>query len=309
MNFNDLDAQTFNNVFIEQLETQEGLQKAASFGAAFVRSKIREIGFARRILPIESVTRADCQRAVDHDTLVKIVDLEYDSKAMAVNFAGTASENYIDGKRYQIPFFKIESEKFVKSEAELLAYDYPITKVIEENSVKDIQEVEDSKFIEYAEVAIDLTGKRLASPATALTRKELVKLYKMIDADKLEHACALMHQVDFDDYMVQPATEVGDTLASDISVNGYKHPTAMGRKVVVSNKTNLILPGEVWGFAGPAYLGNFFMLADMKFWIKKEADLIVWKTWEYVGLGFGNIRGIAKLELDVPAPIPVGGTV
>jgi len=304
-----LDAQTFNNLFIDRLDTQEGLQKTASAGAAFVRSRIREIGFARRTLPIESVTRADCQRAVDHDTLVKIVDLEIDSKALAVNFASQANENYIDGKRYAIPFFKIESEKFVKPEAELLAYDYPITKVIEENSVKDIQRIEDAKFIEFAESAINGTGKRLVSSSTSNTRKEMTKLFKMIDADQLEMGTALMHQVDFDDYMVQPATEIGHELASEISKDGYKYPKMMGRKVVVTNKTDLILPGEIWGFTGPAYLGNFFILSDMKFWIKKEADLIVWKTWEYVGLGFGNIRSIAKIELDVPAPIPVNGTV
>lgn len=304
-----LDAQTFNNLFIERLDTQDGLHKTAAAGAAFVRSKIREIGFARRIMPIESVTRSDCQRAVDHDTLIKIVDLEYDSKAMAVNFASQADENYIDGKRYAIPFFKIESEKFVKSEAELLAYDYPITKVIEENSVKDIQRIEDSKFIEYSEAAINNTGKRLVSPGTQLTRKELNKLFKMIDADELELGSVLLHQVDFDDYMIQPATEIGDSLAAEISKDGYKYPKAMNRKLVVTNKTDIILPGSIYGYTGPAYLGNFFILADMKFWIKKEADLVTWKTWEYIGLGFGNIRSIAKLELDVPSPIPVGGTI
>jgi hypothetical protein len=305
----DLDSSTFNNLFIERLNSEEGREKIADAGASFVRSKIREIGFARRILPPESVTRTDCQRAVDHDTLVKIVDLEYDSKAFAVNFAGQANENYIDGKRYQIPFYKIESEKFVKNEAELLAYDYAITKLIEENSVKDIQKIEDTKFIEYAEVAIDSTGKRLLSDATSLNRRELVKMFNMIDGDFLEMGSVLMHQVDFNDYMVQPATEIGSPLASEITKDGYKHPTLMNRKLVVSNKTDLVVPGDIWGFTGPSYLGNFFILADMKFWIKKEADLVEWKTWEYIGLGFGNIRSIAKLELDRPGIFPVNGTI
>ena len=148
--YEGLDAQTFNNLFIEKLDTVEGLQKTAAAGAAFIRAKIREIGFARRILPPESVTRADLTRSTDHDTLIKIIDIEHDSAAMAVNFVGTAPERYIQGKRYAIPFYKIESEKFVKSEGELLAYDYPITKVIEENSIKDIQKVEDFKFLEHS---------------------------------------------------------------------------------------------------------------------------------------------------------------
>ncbi|NDC22587.1 MAG: hypothetical protein EBZ49_00430 [Proteobacteria bacterium] len=301
---NELDATTFNNLFIERLDTTEGLQKTAAAGAAFVRAKIREIGFARRVLPPESVTRADTTRSTDHDTLIKIVDIEHDSKAMAVNFASEADERYIQGKRYALPFFKVESEKFVKSEGELLAYDYPITKVIEENSIKDIQRVEDEKFVEYAEAAVTITGKRLVSAATAVDRKALTSLFKMIDYDQLVSATVLMNTVDFDDYMVQPATEVGSPLASEVTVNGYKYPTVMKRKLVVTNKHDIVLPGHIWGFTDPAYLGNFFILNDVKFWIKKEADLVIWKTWEYVAEGFGNIKAMAKLELAVPSPIP-----
>ena len=304
-----LDAQTFNNLFVEQLDTVDGIKKTAAAGAAFVRARIREIGFGRRIMPPESVTRVDLTRSTDHDTLIKIVDIEHNSKAMALNFAGEADERYIQGKRYAIPFFKIESEKFVKSEGELLAYDYPITKVIEENSIKDIQKVEDIKFIEYAEAAISLTGKRLVSAATAVDRKEMNSLFKMIDYDQLLADVCLMNTVDFDDYMVQPAIDIGSPLASEITVDGYKYQTILKRKLVVTNKHDILLPGEIWTFTEPAYLGNFFILNDIKFWIKKEADLIMWKSWEYIGEGFGNIRSIAKIELDVPNPIPVGGTI
>jgi len=286
------------------LDTVEGLQKTAAAGAAFVRSKIREIGFGRRILPPESVSRADLTRSTDHDTLIKIVDIEHESKAMAVNFASTANERYIQGKRYALPFFKIESEKFVKSEGELLAYDYPITKVIEENSVKDIQKVEDIKFIEYAEAAITITGKRIISASTSVDRKEMNSLFKMIDFDQLTVGCTLMNTVDYDDYMIQPATEIGSPLASEITVDGYKYQTILNRRLVVTNKHDILLPGEIWAFTEPAYLGNFFILNDVKFWIKKEADLVVWKTWEYIAEGFGNIKSIAKIELDVPNPIP-----
>jgi len=305
--YEGLDALTFNNLFIEQLDTTEGIKKTAAGGAAFVRAKIREVGFKRRILPPESVTRVDLQRSTDHDTLIKIVDIEHDSKAMAINFASEADERYIQGKRYAIPFYKIESEKFVKSEGELLAYDYPITKVIEENSIKDIQKVEDIRFIEHCEAAIALTGKRLASTATSVDRKEMNSLFKMIDYDQLLADVVLMNTVDYDDYMIQPATEVGSPLASEITTDGYKYQTILKRKLVVTNKHDILAPGEVWAFTEPAYMGNMFILNDVKFWIKKEADLITWKTWEYIGGGIGNIKTVAKIELDVPHPIPVNG--
>lgn len=303
------DAQAFNHLFIDRLDTTEGLQKTAEAGATFVRSRIREVGFARKILPPENVTRVNCTRSTDHDTLIKIVDIEHDSKAMAVNFASEADERYLQGKRYAIPFFKIESEKFVKSEGELLAYDYKITKVIEDNSIKDIQRVEDQKMIEYAEKAISITGKRLVSGATAADRKELNSLFKMIDFHEREVGCVLMNVVDLDDYMIQPATDIGSPAASKITVDGYEYQTIMKRKLIVTNKTSVVLPGEIWAFADPQYLGNFYILNDVKFWIKKEADLVIWKTWEYIAEGFGNINSIAKIELDVASPLPVNGTI
>lgn len=303
-----LDSTTFNNLFIERLGTAEGLEKTSAAGAAFVRAVMREVAFSRRILPPESVTRGDCTRATNHDTLIKIVDIEPDSKAFALNFRGEAEDKYVQGKRYALPFFKIESQKFQKTEGELLAYDYPITKVIEENSIKDLQAVEDEKFIEYADSATNITGKKIVSLDTAVNRKNLTSLFKMIDGDRLSVGVCLMNNVDYDDWLVQDATEIGSPLASEITVSGYKYDSILKRKLVVTNKSDIVAPGDVWAFTEPAYLGNFFILNDTKFWIKKEADMVIWKTWEYIAEGFGNLRSIAKIELNVVDPIP-GGSV
>jgi hypothetical protein len=308
MNYEGLESSTFNNLFIERLDTADGMKKTSAAAQAFVRAVMREVAFSRRILPPESVTRADCTRATNHDTLIKIVDLEPDSKAFALNFRGEAEDKYVQGKRYALPFFKIESQKFQKTEGELLAYDYPITKVIEENSIKDLQAVEDEKFIEYSESATNIIGKKIVSLDTAVNRRNLPSLFKMIDGDRLSVGVCLMNNVDYDDWLVQDATEIGSPLASEITVSGYKYDSILKRKLVVTNKSDIVAPGEVWAYTEPAYLGNFFILNDTKFWIKKEADMVIWKTWEYIAEGFGNLRSIAKIELNVTDPIP-GGSV
>jgi hypothetical protein len=295
-------------MFIERMDTQEGQTKTAQAGQAFVRSFLREHSFARKVLPPESVTRADLQRSTRHDTLIKIVDFEHPSTAAAVNFRSAGRERYLQGKRYAVPFFKVESDLFVKNEAELLAYEYPITKVIEENSIKDIMFVEDSTFINVCNGAVAASGKFISSGDTAVSRSNLNKLVKMIDVDKLQSMLILMTNVDFDDWHVQVATDVGSPLATEMTVNGYKYDTIMRRKVVVTNKTDLLLPGNVFAFTDPQFLGNFFILNDVKFWIKKEADKVFWKSWEYVGMGIANLRSIAKIQLAVPAIIPGGGS-
>ena len=306
MSFND-EAVTFNNLFVERMDTQDGQVKTAQAGQAYIRSYLRENSFARKILPPESVTRADLQRSTRHDTLIKIVDFEHPSTAAAVNFRSAGRERYLQGKRYAIPFFKVESDLFVKNEAELLAYEYPITKVIEENSVKDIMAVEDSVFMSVSNGAVATSGKKIVSADTSVTRHNLNKLFKMIDVDKLQSMLVLMTNVDFDDWHVQPATDVGSPLASELTINGYKYDSIMRRKVVVTNKVDLLAPGHIFAYTDPQFLGNFFILNDVKFWIKKEADRVFWKAWEFVGMGIANLRSVAKIELAVPQIPGQGG--
>jgi len=293
-----IDAATFNNLFVSRLDTSDGIEKAAQAGGAFVRERLREVSFARAILPPEYVTKADCQRSVNHDTLVKIVDIEPQSSAAAVNFRGKTHERYIESERYEIPFFKIESDKFRKNEAELLAYDYPVTKVIEENSVKDIQKIEDGKFIEFTDAVITANGKNI-TPAAAgpATSENLVKLFKALDTDELAVGTILMHKADWDDFMTQEGAVIGSPLASEILVNGYKYNTILGHKLVVTIKSSIVVPGTLYIFTDPKYLGNFYILNDTKFYIEKRGDMVSWQTWEYVGMGYGNLRAAAKMTL------------
>lgn len=296
MNFDNIDAATFNNYFVSELDSPDGIAKTAAAGGAFVRERLRELSFSRGIIPPEHVTKADCQRSINHDGLVKIVDIEAQSGASAVNFRGEGDERYIEGVRYEIPFYKIESDKYSKQEAELMAYDYPVTKVIEENSVKDVQSVEDGKFIEHCAAVVAVTGKTVTT-AGPIDAKKLTSGIKLIEADELAVGCILMNKADWRDWQTQPATTIGGNLAGEIVVNGYKYNQILGQKLIVTIKTSIVPVGTIWLFTEPKYLGNFYILGDTKFWIKKEADMIYWKTWEYVAVGLGNRRSVAKIVL------------
>ena len=302
------EAVSFNNMFTERMDTQDGQQKTAMVGQAFIRSYLRENAFFRKVLPTETVVRTDLTRSTKHDTMVKIVDFEHPSTAAAVNFRSAGRERYLQGNRYAVPFFKIETDLFSKQEAELMAYEYQITKVIEENGIKDIMRVEDTTGLAAANGAVFNSGKFINSPATIVNRAQLNSLFKMIDGDLLQSALCLMTNVDFSDWTTQQATDVGSPLASDMTVNGYTSDKIMKRKLLVTNKTDLLPPGDMFAFTDPQFLGNFFILNDVKFWIKKEADKIFWKSWEYVGMGIANLRSVAKLRLAVPATIPGGGS-
>ena len=144
-------AEMVNSLFVEKLGTEEGRAKIAAYGGGVIRDHLRETSFARKVLPPQPVTPAECQVSTEHDGLVKIEELEPESRAMVVDFRGSARARYIRAPRVAVSFFTIESEHFEKTEQELLAYKMPITKMIEEQSANDIQEIEDRQFLIYAE--------------------------------------------------------------------------------------------------------------------------------------------------------------
>ena len=308
----DANASTINSLFSAHLDNPEGKEKLAAVAQAYVRDKLRENSFARKILPPMMVTKADMQVSVNHDTLVYIDEVEPDSRAMAMSFRGQPTARFISAKRYEIPCFTISSERFEKTEQELMAYRMPITKVIEDNSVKDIQEIEDHRFITYVEAAVQATSKIVkgelatddvdangANTGTAfsLQRGDLVKLFKQLDGQRRRLAKVLMNEEDWDDVLSWTIEDYGDTVQGKVVVDGYTYDKIMGRMIIRTLKTDILQTGNIYGFTAPEFLGKFLVLNNTKFYIDKVANLIMWQAWEDIGMGLGNVSSIAKLEL------------
>jgi hypothetical protein len=296
----NLSAATLNELFVQKLNTPEGLDKVAQEGSAFVRQKLREVSFARKVIQPQYVTKADLQRSVNHDGLVKIVDIEPDSRAMTVNFRGEPDFNYIEGERFEIPFFMVSSEDFQKTEEELLAYEMPLTEVIEKNSVLDIQKVEDESFIGQIDAAIAVEGSAVSGSYDSddsVKKSDFKKLFDVLDGNELRTEVILMDSKMFNRLFLYDASTVGDAVGSETTVNGYTYSTLFGRRLIVSNKVSL-LDGKIYAFTHQDFMGQFLVLNDTKFWIEKKKNIITFAAYESIGIGIGNTKSCAKITLS-----------
>lgn len=142
-----------NEMFLAKLETAEGKEKIAAYGGNYIRDRLREESFARKILHVKTVTKSDLQVSTKHDTLVMIVEMEPFSRGMSMSFRGQPSAHYYTGSRFEVPFHTVGSLRYEQTEQELMAYKMPITKIIRGNIVNDIQEVEDTVFLDHIESA------------------------------------------------------------------------------------------------------------------------------------------------------------
>lgn len=300
----DVDPQTINRLFTSRLDSKEGQEKAAQAGQTYIRSKVREEGFLRDIIPIQRVTEDDLDRSANHDTLVKIIDIEAGASASPLTFKGTPKVDYVRGDRATIPFFSVSSDRYEKNEQELRAYEYPIQKVIEENSVKEIQRQEDGRFIANCNQIVQDTGKVVYDDKDYLNKQILIDLWNLLDGDELEANMVLMNNVTFNDLFSWDDTMLGDTLLGEVTEDGFEGETLDGRKIITTNKTNIVGEGELFTYTEPEYLGKFYSLGDINFWVDKEARTVRWQSWEDIGVGIVNTRSVGKAVFGLDADDP-----
>jgi hypothetical protein len=299
----NVSASVLNTLFTNSLDTAQGKEKLAVAGASYVRERLRETSFAAKILPMQQVTKADLQRSVSHEGFTKIVDVEPQSLAVALDFRSQPDGRFITAPRFEVPFFTISSERFHKTEQELQSYEMPITKVIEQNSVKDLQRIQDRTFIDYAYAAVlgasALPGgvnKNLnqGGQTNIQAKADLIELFDTLDDDELAVGTLLMTKSMFNSWLALPNTEIGSILNSEIAVDGYKYNTILGHKIITTIKRDIIFPTEIWCFADPDYLGKHYVLNNVKFYIDKRANMVEWQSWFDLGMGFPNIRSISR---------------
>lgn len=299
--------------FLREIEGPNA-QKVAEAAGLYIAQKLRERSFTRGgILTPRSVTRFDLQADENHDQLYFLDEKEINvSPATNVNFRGEPDTVYIEGSRYRIPIQEVASPIFEKREVELLAYTQPVTKVLEENVVREIEEVEDTNFLAAADAAAasQLNDIDVSTGTNgALTKGAIKAGMNRIDRNRLLCRTVLMSKLTFNDLYTLTFAELGSDLLKEITVEGYKYYQLGGLKLVVSIKDSMFLhPSKtckagtepahlVYFFAEEKALGRFLSFERTKFGVRKIFQLIQMAGWEYIGIGIGNTAGCARVTL------------
>lgn len=294
----NVSAQFINSNFVRKLESGQ-VKQAQEEGSAFIRSKLRQTSFAREILTPLVLADDEIDRDENTDLPKKIVEKEPDSTATFVTFKGTGDRTWFSGPRYAVYFGKIESQRFTKSKFELMTYQNDIRKILSDNSVKDMSDIEDGKFIETAIAAVNgVAGQDLAGTAP-LTADNVADAVKAHIARRVPIGKLLMSKNLYYDVLKIPATSIGDPVASRHYDDGVEEEEKLwGFPVVTTIKEDLVPDDTFWIFSSEDYLGNFFLLQDATLFIKQEADIIEFWSYSAPGIGIGNTKSITRMVLS-----------
>lgn len=286
-----------NSNFVRKLE--EGrIKEAQEESSAFIREKLRQEAAVREIVVPQGITEEELDRDEYTDQPKKIIDKEPDSVATFVQFQGTGRRTWFRGKRYAIYFGKIESQRFTKSKFELMTYTSDIRKILSDNSVKDMADQEDLKFAELLAAIIALNpAQQSGGPFQSGTFKQAMQamLNREIPVGKM-----LMTKSQYLNALDLPATTVGNDIAQRHFDEGIESSQKLwGIPVVTTIKARIYDTTKAWLFAPQApnnFLGNFYLLQDATLYIKQEADIIEFWSYEALGLGIGNRLSIQQIQ-------------
>ena len=287
------------------------LQKVAQAANDVTRTQIREGSFANIILPPEKIGNEKLTKTMTEDLIV-IDDLEPDSPgAKYVPFETVPEGEIITGSRYITPMARITTPMFTKDIDLLRTYDYPIRKMLTDNSIKDGMATHDKKFIDTVNSVVfhsngpdqphPITGKIQWRdfPGYELDRGTFTEATKMLPRGNADgkfiarNYIMLAHENTLRDVLKLDRNAIGGDLAQKHWENGLTETTIMGVKAVSTIKNNIVPEGYIYFFAEPTFLGHNYMLTDWTMYLNKEAFFIKWFSYWLGGFSFGNIAGMA----------------
>lgn len=291
-----------NNQFIDRVFSGH-IKEAQEAATLYTRERLYEDGILRRLFESVTVTQEDLDAEMDSDQPSIICEKEpLASSATFVSFKGTGERRYFQGRRYRVPFGKVESERITKSKFELMTIRMPINTWLQENQVKMVQEEEDSKFIETINdcVAQNTAGQSLTFSMNSGSFKDaFVAGQKALVSLRLPQGKVLMNKNTYLDSLKLKTDEIGFKPQEDRFSRGVDgEDSFMGVPVVTTIKDNLVPENVMYFFAPKDYFCKFFFLQDATLFMKTEADMVHFHTYEAPGFGIGNTHGVVKVTLS-----------
>jgi len=274
----------------------------------YIRMRAREDGFMRRIIPEQQITDADLTRMPHTDKPVVVIDKEPDSPgAYSVPFGTAPRGRYIWGPRAMVVFDRLETYRFQKDVAELHTYNMDLRQIISDNSLKDLLGEEDGKCVETIDSM--LLGPNTPIPEVGgvplwvtipggVTRETLAESMKVMPRtqNRLSPATILINNITIWDIVKWGRDEIGGDIAEDLIQNGFAERTFMGCRWLITIKRDLVPDNTIYMFAPPKWLGVFLIYEDTTMWMKREAFMLEWFAYESIGVLFGNVAALAKVQ-------------
>lgn len=300
-----------NEAVFDKLASRDPLMVKEAVDAVndFTRTKMREDGFLRQIMPQVPISNDELDRQISTDKPVKIVDKEPDSPAaISIPFATLPMNLYIRGPRYPVMMDRIVTPRFTKDVDELRTWIMDIRQVLSDNSIKDMLAEEDGKFITAVNTAIVGAGLTVPTSGIAqhtvfgggITRDGLWDMMKTMPStpSHLEVHTILCNNITIKDVAKFGRTEMGGDLSQDIMRNGWSEQEFLGARWIITIKTDIVATSTFYHFSDPKFIGKHYSLEDVTMYIRREAYMLEFFSYQTSGATLGHTSGLTRTDFS-----------
>lgn len=305
-----------NEMIMDGLPTSggRGFTKQASDALnGYIRLKIMEDGFMRKILPSVPITNDELSESLTERKPWKIIEIEPNSVgATTVQFGTVPDALFMEGKKIPVYFNRIVTAKYTKDVDELRTWRMDIRQILCDQQTKWMHWEEDRRFIHAVDTAIQASvntsaGKSKANPYglavrfdDGYTRANLIDALGLMERtpNHLTPSRALMNTTTAREIQKWTRESIGGDMAQDLLFNGYSSDTIQGVEFIRTIKNDLVPDGRMYMFADPKFLGKHYMLYDATMYVENKAWNVEWFQYKCSGAVIGNIAAVAVADFN-----------
>ena len=302
----------------------EMYKESAQNSEEYLRMRLYEDGFYRKILPLRTITGDELTEQVDTDVPTKVVEKEpFAAAAYSLPFGTMPIGEYIKGPKFRVMFDRIMSRRYRIDIDKLITYRMDIKQVMEDILLKKIQEEEDRKFLAVIAYIVsqglttnpaDLgtVGVDAASWNSELEANQNIHLGAMTSRDPLSEmtkglpatnrslnpSLALTNNLTVRDVVKLSRDEIGGDLAEEMFKNGFSEQKIMGVDWAVTIKKKLVPTNTIFQFAEPKFTGKSYAIRDTTLSTKSEDIWIEFWAWETLGGAVANSASTCCAHFD-----------
>jgi len=306
--------------FAKQIFSDKDFVKEASLATTmFVQDKIRENGFARKVINTIPVSESQLIETEETDQPVIMGYRDVDTRAFTVPLRGRGTYHYYETEKFKVYFEKVVSEKIRKSKIEMMNSSIDYKSIFQRRITEAMYKVEDLTVMAGANKAL---AEEKAAAATAgavkttdeytktsqsiefkdgitLNKDSLVTFLQMPTQNQMEVKKILMTASMKEELIRMSMLEVGDSNVADMWKNGVNSIQSFwGKDIVTTIKNDVVADNEVYAFGGQGTEGSLygwlFILRDHTVYLETDRDMLTIDSDAYLAHAIGNTKGVYK---------------
>lgn len=301
--------QVRNETFCDMIENPGLVKQAQEDASDYIREKLREEGFSRKIIEPTEVNTSDIVRQVWTDKPVLIFDKESDlPMSVQVGYGQQPINFYIRPRRFAVTPTMIMTNKVMKHKWELRTYKYDVRQVFADNMVKDMQAREDTDLLRAVNigligVGVTMPGSNVAqyvNVSGGFSRSSVVTAtHQVLQATpyNIPVETNLINNITYSEHLKWRRDEAGGDISEQNLVKGWSKSNLLNQNWLVTIKRTLVANNTQYLFGPTKFLGKSCLFTPPTMYVEvKHVGMYSFFAVEEIGTVLAHTGAFGRVD-------------